>query len=171
MVSTFVNRLGFVKCFGIFFWGGYCHLWWLTLLRANHMDDDYAFMITLRDFLVRQKSQHCCLCQSTFHKSDDVLCSSFADITLKSYGLESSNFTYYFSANQTFHLFTAKVDKDYFRWQSSLLDKSCRNLRYYFIQLFLGTLLLWPNWYKEYATDPQPCVCKIQFSLHHCSHW
>lgn len=170
MVSTSVNRLGFVKVVWDFFWGGYCHLWWLTPLWANHMDDDYAFMITLRDFLVRQKSQHCCMCQSTFNKSDDVLCSSFADITLKSYGLESSNFTCYFSANQSFHLVTAKVYE--FHWQSSVLDKSCSNLRYYFIQLFLGTLLLWQNRYKEYGSDPRPRVCKIQeFSLHHCSHW
>lgn len=87
------------------------------LLQANHMDDAYAFMIAHTGLLVRQKSEHGCFCQSTFHGSDDLLCGSFADVTVKSYGLESSNFTCYLSANQTLHLVTTQVGKEHFCWQ------------------------------------------------------
>jgi len=56
------------------------------------MDNEYALMIAYRDFLVKEKSEHGCFCHSTFHRSDDCLCNSFADVAIRSYVLEGPNF-------------------------------------------------------------------------------
>lgn len=56
------------------------------------MDDEYAFLIAYRDFLVKEKSEYGSFCHITFLKSDDNLCDSFADVVMRSYTLKSPSF-------------------------------------------------------------------------------